>query len=130
MKCQIKGCSFETDDLPPEIAVRLLNIHALVHFQPKVPASRGPKLNRPTIDVGIDEETWNAVVLRWETFKSGSDIGELAAPTQLFQCASDTLGDLLLKSDPRLTTKSTAEVLKSMRSLAVALLPEGSAVLN
>ena len=119
VKCSYEGCGYITDDLPPEIVVPLLNIHALEHSQPKVAASRGPKLNRPTIDVGVDEETWNAFVRRWETFKLGSDINEQAAPTQLFQCASDALGDLLLKADPRLTTRSTAEVLESMRSLAV-----------
>ena len=125
VKCPFEGCSYETDDLPPEIVAPLLNIHSLEHSQPKVAASRGPKLNRPTIDVGVDEETWNAFVRRWETFKLGSDINEQAAPTQLFQCASDALGDLLLKADPRLTTRSTAEVMESMRSLAVIPVARG-----
>ena len=76
VKCPIESCPFETEDLPAEIVVPLLNIHAVEHSQPRVPVSRGPKLNPPTIDVGVDEETWNAFVRRWETFKLGSDIDE------------------------------------------------------
>ena len=119
VKCPYPGCAYETADLTPEVIAPLLSIHATVHTTPQTPSSRGPKLNRPTIDVGVDEETWNAFVRRWDTFKLGSDISEHAAPTQLFQCASDALGDLLLKSDPRLTTRPTAEVLSIMRSIAL-----------
>ena len=125
VKCSYHGCTYQTDDLPSELLVPLLQIHALEHSQPQIPASQGPKLNRPTVDVGIDEETWNAFVRRWDTFKLGSNISDQAAPTQLFQCTSDALGDLLLKSDPSLTTRSTAEVLKSMRSLAVIPVARG-----
>ena len=125
VKCSYHGCTYQTDDLPSELLVPLLQIHALEHSQPQIPASQGPKLNRPTVDVGIDEETWNAFVRRWDTFKLGSNISDQAAPTQLFQCTSDALGDLLLKSDPSLTTRSTAEVLKSMRAIAVIPVARG-----
>ena len=123
--CPAPGCTYRTDDLPAEIVVSLLNIHALEHSRPQVHASRGPKLNRPTIDVGVDEETWNAFLRRWETFKIGSDISDEAAPTQLFQCTSEALGDLLLKSDPLLTTRPMKDVLKVMRSLAVIPVARG-----
>ena len=125
VSCPASGCSFRTDDLPPEIVVSLLNIHALEHSRPQIQASRGPKLNRPTIDVGVDEETWNAFVRRWETFKLGSDISDDVAPTQLFQCTSEALGDLLLKSDPKLTTRPIKDVLKVIRSLAVIPVARG-----
>ena len=123
--CSITGCSYKTEDVPPEVLSSLLNLHALEHSRPPITASRGPKLNRPTIDVGIDEETWNAFVRRWETFKIGSDISDIAAPMQLFQCASELLGDLLLKSDPMLPTKSTKTVLTAMQSLAVIPVARG-----
>ena len=125
VSCPSPGCTYTTDDLPPEVIAPLLSIHAVEHTRPQTPSSRGPKLNRPTIDVGVDEETWNAFTRRWETFKLGSNISEEAAPTQLFQCTSDALGDLLLKSDPKLTTRPTAEVLKIMRSLAVIPVARG-----
>lgn len=123
--CPAPGCSFKTADLPPEVIAPLLQIHAQEHLRPTVTASKGPKLNRPGIDVGVNEETWNAFVRRWETFRSGSDISDSASPTQLFQCASDSLGDLLLKSDPSITTRSTQEVLTAMRSIAVIPVARG-----
>ena len=125
VSCPAPGCTYKTEDLPIEAIVPLLNIHALEHSRPQIHASKGPKLNRPMVDVGIDEETWNSFVRRWETFKLGSGINDDAAPTQLFQCASEALGDLLLKSDPRLTLKSTETVLIIMKSLAVIPVARG-----
>ncbi len=125
VSCPAPGCSYSTDDLPVEIVSTLLTIHAQEHTRAPITASKGPKLNRPVIDVGVDEETWNAFIRRWETFRRGSDINEAAAPTQLFQCASEPLGDLLLKSDPALTSRSTQEVLAAMRSIAVIPVARG-----
>ena len=125
VSCPYDGCSYTTEDLPPELIAKLLSIHALSHTQAQAPSSRGPKLNRPTIDVGVDLETWNAFLRRWETFKTGSGIAEEAASTQLFQCASDALGDLLLKSDPRLTMRPIAEVVKTMQSIAIIPVARG-----
>ena len=125
VSCPYQGCTYATEDLPPELIAQLLSIHALSHSQAQAPSSRGPKLNRPTIDVGVDLETWNSFLRRWETFKTGSGITEEAASTQLFQCASDALGDLLLKSDPRLTSRPAADVLKIMQSIAVIPVARG-----
>ena len=38
---------------------------------------------------------------------------------QLFQCASDALGDLVLKAHPNIQTESIEIVKKTMRDLAV-----------
>ena len=125
VSCSVSGCPYKTEDVAPEIVVQLLNLHALQHTSAQIPASKGPKLVRPTIDIGVQEETWNNFLRRWETFKLGSGISDDAAPTQLFQCASESLRDLLLKADPRLTTKTTAEVLKAMKELAVIPVARG-----
>ena len=117
LECPAPGCTYKTADLKEETSLQLLSLHALAHAQ--TPTSRGPKLTRPTIDIGVDLETWNAFVRRWDTFRIGSNISESASAVQLFQCASDALGDMLLKSDPALTTKSTAEVIVAMKQLAV-----------
>ena len=106
--------------------MQLLSLHALQHTSgAPITASKGPKLTRPTIDSGVQEETWNNFLRRWETFRLGSGISEDAAPVQLFQCASESLSDLLLKADPRLTTRTTVDVLKAMKELAVIPVARG-----
>ena len=126
VSCPAPGCTYKTEDVPMEIISQLLNIHATTtHSQTQAHASRGPKLIRPTIDMGVDEETWNGFVRRWDTFKLGSGIGDSAAPVQLFQCASEALGDILLKSDPRLMTRPVKDVLEAMKSMAVIPVARG-----
>ena len=125
VKCPAPNCNYQTEDVPPEIVSQLLSLHSLSHNTAPVAAPRGPKLTRPSIDIGVEEETWNAFLRRWETFKLGSGITEDTAPTQLFQCASEALGDLLLKADPKLTTRSTADVIKAMKQLAVIPVARG-----
>ncbi len=85
----------------------------------------GPKLDRPRIDIGVEQENWNTFVRRWETFRIGSKINDESAPTQLFQCASEALGDILLKADPNITSRPVEEVMAAMRSLAVIPVAKG-----
>ena len=69
--------------------------------------------------MGVEEEVWNNFIRRWEAFKIGSNISEDTAPMQLFQCASETLGDLILKAHPGIQTSSIEVVKQTMRELAV-----------
>ena len=125
VRCPAPGCSYETDDLNEDLVCQLLSLHALSHTQTRTSTSRGPKLTRPSIDIGVDLETWNAFVRRWETFRAGSDISDDASAVQLFQCASEALGDMLLKADPHLTMKPVVEVMKAMQSMAVIPVARG-----
>lgn len=127
INCPLHGCPYVTPDEDPTVVSALLNIHALSHATP-TPMAMGPKLNRPQIDTGIDLETWNAFIRRWEAFKIGSNINAATASTQLFQCASEGLGDLLLKTDPDLTSRPEAEVKAAMEKLAV--IPTAKGVLR
>ena len=81
--------------------------------------SNSPQLIRPRVDRGISQETWLAFICRWEAFKIGSNISNQNASIQLFQCAQDKLGDLMLASDPRLMAKSESYVAKLMQSIEV-----------
>ena len=125
-RCPAPGCTYCTDDLPPEVVVPLLNIHALEHSQaPAISGSKGPKLDRPSIDLGINEETWNNFIRRWKTFRLGSGIDDESAPTQFFQCASQSLGDIMLKFDPDLLSKKINDVIEITKSLAVIPIARG-----
>ena len=81
--------------------------------------SLGPKLEWPKVDVGINQEEWNVFIRRWDVFVTGSGLDPESCSSQLFQCAGETLGDSLLKSDPSIVSKPTAQVKAAMKSLAV-----------
>ena len=57
--------------------------------------------------------------LRWEQYCKGSGISRELQPLQLLQCASDSLGTLLLQAHPQITSCPPAVVLEELRKLAV-----------
>ena len=91
-------------------------------------APRGPKLDRPKVNVGVSTEEWNAFIRRWEVFRIGSGIDGASAPSQLFQCAGPELGDSILKANPQAASGSLTQLLETMRSLAV--IPVATGVLR
>ncbi len=131
LACPLPTCEFRTDDVEVIGAAAILNIHALEHSArtPSAAAtaerSKGPKLDRPKVDIGIATEQWNAFLRRWETFRTGSDIAPSSAPGQLFQCATEKLGDIILRAVPNFTSKSVDEALHIMRSFAVIPVSRG-----
>ena len=55
----------------------------------------------------------------------GSGINKASAIAQLFQCASQSWGDSLLKSDEEIISKSLQELLSAIRQLTVIPVPTG-----
>ena len=123
LSCSVPGCNFETLDLSDAVVIALLSNHGYAHQlapgpAPAAPsAGRGPKLERPKIDVGVSNEEWNIFVRRWGVFRSGSGMMDL--PSQLFQCAGTVLGDALLRSDPDAVSGTLDKLMGAMRALAV-----------
>ena len=86
------GCSFPECDYVAEhddsaIVASLLNIHCQTHAMaafslaaPRPSAPPQPKLDRPRVDMGIEEEVWNGFIRRWEAFKIRSGIKDDMAP--------------------------------------------------
>ena len=134
--CTIPTCDFKTDDVSEALAIALLANHGLSHqytlphttgpLLPPVP--RGPKLERPKVNIGVSTEEWNLFTRRWEVFRTGSGIDDESAPSQLFQCAENELGDSLLKANPHATSTTLPDLLDAMRSLAV--IPVATGVLR
>ena len=123
IECPVNNCQFATaEDCTVELAVELLKLHAVDHRQPTaqtVAATNGPKLERPKVARGLNEEQWNMFERRWGFYKPGSGITATNAASQLFQCASEDLGDYMLKVDPNIASKTEAEVTKLMKQLAI-----------
>ena len=133
--CSVPDFDFQTADVSEQLAIALLSNHGLAHQTPSLtpatnsaPIPRGPKLERPKVDVGITDEQWNIFLRRWEVFRTGSGIDDESAPSQLFQCAGADLGDSLLKTNPNIVTKTLSQILTAMRSLAV--IPVATGVLR
>ena len=121
ISCPILGCGFETGEVPESVAV--LNMHALIHAPARIHTDterhNGPKLDRPRVQMGISTEEWNMFNRRWNVFKGGSKIDDAMAAPHLFQCASDDLGDALLKIDAHIISKPIDYILDAMKNLAV-----------
>ena len=135
--CTIPTCDFKTDDVSEALAIALLANHGLAHqctlpintpgpSLPPVPC--GPKLERPKVNIGVSTEEWNVFTRRWEVFRTGSGIDDESAPSQLFQCAENELGDSLLKANLHATFNILPDLLAAMRSLAV--IPVATGVLR
>ena len=118
IRCSVPGCTYTIENVSEALAIALLTNHGLAH-QSRDNTPRGPKLDRPKVDVGVTIEEWNIFLRRWTWFKDGSHIDDASAPSQLFQCAGPELGDRLLTSDANIASKSVAQILAAMRSLAV-----------
>ena len=136
VECSVPHCEFKTLDVSEDLAIALLTNHGLAHQNtaPTATASapepvlRGPKLDRPKVNVGVSTEEWNVFVRRWEVFRAGSRIDDSSAPSQLFQCAGPELGDSILKAKPDAASDSLPQLLENMRSLAV--IPVATGVLR
>ena len=126
VNCPIADCAFATEDADPAIAVVLLTLHGNVNHSAAPAASqKGPSVDRPRIDLGTDTETWNMFERRWEAFRRVAGFSEATASAQLFHCATEALGDVLLKSDPHMATRPLDHVLIAMRTLAVIPVSRG-----
>ena len=113
-KCPL--CEYQTDDLDPSLAAAQLNIHAIFHSQQNTPQ---PKLERPRIDVGVEEEVWNNFLRKFSAFKVGSCINATNEPTQLLSCCTDGLTDVILKYDPDIHSKDIDSIKQTIKSFAV-----------
>ena len=131
LQCGVPDCPFRTGEVAETVAVALLNNHNLAHTLTATNDAnaaarpKGPKLDRPRIDMGVDGETWNTFERRWDNFRRGSGIDNASASLQLFQCATDSLGDALLKTDPTVTSRPIADVMAAMKSLAIIPISRG-----
>ena len=128
--CSVPDCEFQSADFSEALAIALLTNHGLAHQIPATPpqntALKGPKLERPKVEIGISTE--NIFNRRWEVFRAGSGIDDSSAPSQLFQCAGNELGDNLVKANPNATNETLPQLMAAMRSLAV--IPVATSVLR
>ena len=117
-------CEFSNDQCMELIKLHVSTCHIAT---PSTEAtSRCPKVSRPIVDIGIDQEKWNAFVIRWKQFRLASGIPTSAESLQLFHCASEELGTLILRLEPDVTELPVDDVLRLMQSFAVIRVSKGA----
>ena len=123
-------CDYVTPnpDTPESIAIAIFNAHVTSHSSaPAAPAApRGPKLLRPTVDIGVSLEDWNVFTRRLNAFVIGSGLDPHNYSSQLFQCAEKELGDAILKMDSEIVNGPTDILLATMKRLAVIAVAPGA----
>ena len=114
-KCPIDDCTYQTEDIDAGVAVAMLTIHNNVHLASNPTDDdnqRDPKIERPKISAGSDEETWNTFLTRWTMFKRNRKVKGTACVEQLFYCCEEDLGDSILRGHPNAVTGTEANLMK------------------
>ncbi len=131
LRCTIGDCTFATPDIDVSAAVALFNNHTTDHQQrqqsaaaaivptPPPPQRSAPKLSRPALKANLTNEEWNAFTRRWGYYRTGCSIRDADASTQLLECATEDLGDVVLRAHPKFTEKPIDDALKMLKSLSV-----------
>ena len=111
LSCPIPDCGFKTEDVDVVGAAAILNVHSHVHTNTSRsnPSANAPKYIRPKILHNATSEDWNAFLRQWETFRSGAGINDATASSQLLECTSAQLGNVVLRAHPKFTSETIAE---------------------
>ena len=118
-------CGYATEDVDVIGAAALMNAHSTTHQQQPQPAQvqtttrHAPKLERPKLKLNASNEEWNMFFRRWTTYKVGSHITDDVATSQLLECTTEELGDVVLRAYPDFTAKPITEAITILKSLAV-----------
>ena len=65
-------------------------------------------------------------VVRWNQFRVGSNLGPDSSSLHLFNCASESLGNLILRAEPNITDSCEKDVLSAMKAFAVIRVSKGA----
>ena len=100
LDCGVPNCTCQTSDSTDAIFIALPNNHNLAHRVVRTnnvnvaPCPRGSKLWTTTHWHGSRHRNIERVrTIRWDNFRRGCSIEKASASLQLFQCATDDLGD-------------------------------------
>lgn len=124
IRCPISNCEYSTEDVDPAIAAALLMVHNNVHSTATgtalAPArQRAPKIPRPNIGTGSNEEHWNSFLARWGMFKRSTNLSPHEIIQQLFECCEEELGNNILKCHPTAVTQTEEHLLAIVKRMAV-----------
>ena len=119
IECPVPDCTYATPANTDAIVVAaLLNAHATTHSRDT--SAKVEKVKRPTISTAGSSEEWAYFKTRWDDYKTATKVTGAECVVQLLECCDETLRkDLTWSAGGSLTSKSEAEVLSAIRTLAV-----------
>ena len=119
IECPVPDCTYATPANTDAIVVAaLLNAHATTHSRDT--SAKVEKVKRPTISTAGSSEEWAYFKTRWDDYKTATKVTGAECVVQLLECCDETLRkDLTRSAGGSLTSKSEAEVLSAIRTLAV-----------
>ena len=91
IRCPIRDCTFETEDVETSVAVVVLNLHGIDHNNApatNAPATQPPRISvkkpeRPEIDLDASESQWAFFKNEWEIYKLRSGVTGSEATLEL-----------------------------------------------
>ena len=92
LKCPMGDeCNWEYPcDFDQDKSMEIIKMHFSARHSTQVAATsetsinKAPKMDRPVVDIGIDQEEWNLFLVRWEQFRIGSRITPDSAASNYF----------------------------------------------
>ena len=93
--CPKSRCTWKTDDLTEETAMKLIELHLLseheVEAEKKVKTGgpKAEKVRRPEVSPDMTEERWAYFLSRWEAYKRGWGLSDTEAMDQLLECLAE-----------------------------------------
>ena len=119
IECPVSDCIYATPANTNAIVVAaLLSAHATTHSRDT--SAKVEKVKRPTISTAGFSKEWAYFKTRWDDYKTATKVTGAECVVQLLECCDETLRkDLTRSAGGSLTSKSEAEVLSAIRTLAV-----------
>ena len=128
LPCQVDGCNFKASNDDKDFMLAQYTSHQKNHdiqtnsanaAPQRNDASRAQRSERPKIQAGGSEETWNTFFTRWNNYKRTCCIPEHLITGELFECCSTELGDDIIRQDPKLLEGSEEALLAAIKLHAI-----------
>ena len=129
--CPVTGCTwtYKSSLSQEQSILEIIQIHVKLEHSPQVTASaatsKPTKINPPTIDIGVDQEEWNTFKVRWKQYCNAVNLSSQMESLQLFNCASEHLGNLMLQANKDITDEPVNRVMATMEAFAVIRVAKG-----
>ena len=128
LKCQFTGCNFSATNDDKDLMLAIFGSHQKNHelngksasgASQRNEVSRVQRSERPKIQSGGSEESWNTFVTRWKNYKKTCGIHETLVTGELFECCTTELGDDIIRENRQLLDGSEKDLLAAIKRLAI-----------